>query len=138
MERIEWHKSNGDEIVVVSASLDVYLGPWCDPLTRGVYWVIIMTMIMVNIHEAKAKLSEYLDATERGERVVICNRNRPIAELRRVEHVARAARTIEPLPDDVLEGFNGGAAGPDLSAYRVAERPAAYRVPKTRRRAKRS
>jgi prevent-host-death family protein len=111
-----------------------------------------MTMIMVNIHEAKAKLSEYLDAAERGERVVICNRNRPIAELRRVEHVERAARTIEPLfpdveippaffeplPGDVLEGFNGGAAGPDLSADRVAERPAVYRTTKTRRRAKRS
>ena len=31
----------------------------------------IMTMIMVNIHEAKAKLSEYLEAVARGERVMI-------------------------------------------------------------------
>ena len=29
-------------------------------------------MIKVNIHEAKAKLSEYLEAASRGERVVIC------------------------------------------------------------------
>src|SRR5580765_7966030 len=29
-ERIEWHKAQGDEVVVVSASLDVYLGPWCE------------------------------------------------------------------------------------------------------------
>jgi HAD superfamily hydrolase (TIGR01490 family) len=29
-ERIEWHQSRGDHIVVVSASLDVYLGPWCE------------------------------------------------------------------------------------------------------------
>jgi hypothetical protein len=43
---------------------------------------IIMTMIMVNIFEAKAKLSEYLEAVARGERVLICNRNRPVAELR--------------------------------------------------------
>jgi HAD superfamily hydrolase (TIGR01490 family) len=28
-ERLEWHRARGDEIVVVSASLDVYLGPWC-------------------------------------------------------------------------------------------------------------
>jgi len=30
LERIEWHKSQGDDVVVVSASLDVYLGPWCE------------------------------------------------------------------------------------------------------------
>jgi HAD superfamily hydrolase (TIGR01490 family) len=30
IERIEWHKSSGDRIAVVSASLDVYLGRWCE------------------------------------------------------------------------------------------------------------
>jgi phosphatidylglycerophosphatase C len=30
LDRIEWHKSQGDTVVVVSASLDVYLGPWCE------------------------------------------------------------------------------------------------------------
>ena len=39
-------------------------------------------MFMVNIAEAKAKLSELVDAASQGEQVVICNRNRPIAELR--------------------------------------------------------
>jgi HAD superfamily hydrolase (TIGR01490 family) len=29
LERIAWHKARGDRIVVVSASLDVYLEPWC-------------------------------------------------------------------------------------------------------------
>jgi HAD superfamily hydrolase (TIGR01490 family) len=29
LERIDWHKSRGDRIVIVSASLDVYLEPWC-------------------------------------------------------------------------------------------------------------
>ncbi len=29
LERIEWHQSQGDRVVVVSGSLDVYLGPWC-------------------------------------------------------------------------------------------------------------
>lgn len=29
LERIAWHKARGDQVVVVSASLDVYLEPWC-------------------------------------------------------------------------------------------------------------
>lgn len=29
LERIRWHQSRGDRVVVVSASLDVYLGTWC-------------------------------------------------------------------------------------------------------------
>jgi HAD superfamily hydrolase (TIGR01490 family) len=29
LERIRWHQSQGDRIVVVSASLDVYLETWC-------------------------------------------------------------------------------------------------------------
>lgn len=29
LDRIAWHKARGDRIVVVSASLDVYLHPWC-------------------------------------------------------------------------------------------------------------
>jgi len=28
-ERIGWHKSRGDRVVVVSGSLDCYLAPWC-------------------------------------------------------------------------------------------------------------
>jgi HAD superfamily hydrolase (TIGR01490 family) len=30
LERLQWHRDRGDRIVVVSASLDVYLTPWCD------------------------------------------------------------------------------------------------------------
>lgn len=30
LERIAWHKARGDHVVVVSASLDVYLRAWCD------------------------------------------------------------------------------------------------------------
>ena len=29
LERLDWHRQRGDQIVVVSASLDVYLDPWC-------------------------------------------------------------------------------------------------------------
>jgi prevent-host-death family protein len=38
-------------------------------------------MGQVNIHEAKARLSEYLAAVEAGETVVIARRNKPIAKL---------------------------------------------------------
>lgn len=29
LERLNWHKAQGDEVVVVSASLNVYLTHWC-------------------------------------------------------------------------------------------------------------
>lgn len=29
LEKLQWHQANGDYIVVVSASLDVYLSQWC-------------------------------------------------------------------------------------------------------------
>ncbi|HEY6080188.1 MAG TPA: HAD-IB family phosphatase, partial [Polyangiaceae bacterium] len=32
LERIRWHQQQGDEVVVVSASLDVYLADWCQQL----------------------------------------------------------------------------------------------------------
>lgn len=95
-----------------------------------------MTMIMVNIFEVKAKLSEYLEAVGRGERVVICNRNRPVAELRAVA-AAPAARRLgtavgavtvpdafnDPLPDDLLDAFEGRAAA---GASTVTEKAGPY------------
>ena len=86
-----------------------------------------IVMIMVNIFEAKARLSEFVDAIERGERVVICKHNRPVAELRPVAATRTDPRPIglakgqlevpdnffEPLPDDLLDAFDGtGAARP--------------------------
>jgi phosphatidylglycerophosphatase C len=32
LERIAWHRAQGDTVVVVSASLDAYLRPWCAEL----------------------------------------------------------------------------------------------------------
>lgn len=32
LDRIEWHKHRGDVVVVVSASLDVYLSHWCQSM----------------------------------------------------------------------------------------------------------
>lgn len=30
VERLRWHQQQGDVVAVVSGSLDVYLGPWCE------------------------------------------------------------------------------------------------------------
>jgi prevent-host-death family protein len=95
-------------------------------LIMDMFMVIIMTMIVVNVHEAKARLSEYLDAAERGERVVICRRNRPIAELRGTAGTRQEPRPIgldrgrlsvpasffDPLPDDALDDWSAGPIFP--------------------------
>ncbi len=105
-------------------------------------------MIMVNIFEAKAKLSEYLDAAVKGERVVICNRNRPIAELRPIAAAPAEPRPIggakgfvvsdsffDPLPDDVLDSFSGEDTTDWLRALKVSEKREPYgRSPGKRRK----
>lgn len=102
------------------------------------FMVIIMTMIMINIHEAKARLSEFLEAAAQGEQVLICNRNRPVAELRALPDrsgvrdftpaypgFAVAADFFAPLPDDDLDAFEAG--GGDWPAVeRVAEATDVY------------
>lgn len=80
-------------------------------------------MVKLNIHEAKTRLSEYLERLERGEEdvVTICRRNEPIAELRALPKPRKTPRPIfrrdprftlaetffEPLPEDVLRAFEG-------------------------------
>jgi prevent-host-death family protein len=100
-----------------------------------------MTMIVINIHQAKAKLSEYLDAVANGERVLICKRNQPVAELRAVEQKRMEPRTIggvtgivippsffDPMPDEFLNAFDSGPVYPESRSTpsRVAEVPARY------------
>jgi prevent-host-death family protein len=101
------------------------------------YVVMIMTMIVINIHEAKARLSAFVEAAAKGERVVICRRNQPVAELRSVAIARSTPRPVggskwsfsvpasffEPLPDEDLDAFDG--ADPDVRQTRVAERPEA-------------
>ncbi len=100
-----------------------------------------MTMIVVNIHEAKSKLSEYLDAVANGERVVICKRNQPIAELRAIEQKRTEPRPLglakgqvsippsffEPMPDEFLDAFESGSVYPEVSRPgRIAGRRPTY------------
>jgi prevent-host-death family protein len=107
-------------------------------------------MIVINIHEAKARLSAYLDAVATGETVVICKRNRPIAELRAVEQKRTEPRPLggtkgivippsffDPMPDDWLDAFYNGPIFPETQkAPRVAETRATYGSPAPRRRRK--
>ena len=54
LERIDWHRSQGDDIVVVSASLDLYLAPWC--AERG------LKVICTTIEEQRGTLTgRYVD-----------------------------------------------------------------------------
>ena len=100
-------------------------------MTPSTFEVMMLTMIMVNIHEVKAKLSEYLEAVGHGERVLICKRNQPVAELRAVERQRTDPRPIggaggvevlpsffEPLPDDLADAFEGGPSYPMPRARR--------------------
>jgi prevent-host-death family protein len=100
-----------------------------------------MVMIMVNIFEAKAKLSEYVEAATRGERVLICKRNRPVAELRAVEDARTEPRPVglakgklevpatffEPLPAAIEAGFYGfGEEETGGRPSQAAEHPPPY------------
>ena len=57
-----------------------------------------IVMFKVNVFEVKAKLSEYLDRAARGERIVICRHNKPVAELRPVSEARTEPRPVGPLP----------------------------------------
>jgi len=77
-------------------------------------------MMRLNISEAKTHLSRYLERVEQGETIILCRRNLPIAEIRPLADRPSSPRPVgidrglevspeffEPLPDDVLRGFEG-------------------------------
>jgi prevent-host-death family protein len=78
-------------------------------------------MIRLNIHEAKAHLSEYLARLKEGDTIILCKRNVPIAEIRSIKKAAKGKRAIglfkgqiripksffDPLPRNVLDEFEG-------------------------------
>ncbi|HET7922951.1 MAG TPA: type II toxin-antitoxin system Phd/YefM family antitoxin [Gammaproteobacteria bacterium] len=78
-------------------------------------------MIRINIHEAKTHLSRYLVRLEKGETIVLCRRNVPIAEIHPLPPVRKKPRPLglgsgkfsvpasffEPLPAEVLDAFEG-------------------------------
>jgi len=78
-------------------------------------------MIKVNIHQAKTHLSRFLARLKPGETLIICKRNTPIAEVRALPQARQKKRPIglakgqvkvhpsffEPLPDDIIDAFEG-------------------------------
>ena len=78
-------------------------------------------MIRLNIHEAKTHLSRYLSMIRKGETIILCKRNQPIAEIRPFQSRRSQKRPIglakgqfaipkeffEPLPEDLVQGFQG-------------------------------
>jgi antitoxin (DNA-binding transcriptional repressor) of toxin-antitoxin stability system len=75
----------------------------------------------VNIHEAKTHLSRFLRKLKAGEALVICNHNKPVAELRLLPSPCAEKRPVglakgmfevppsffDPLPRDILKAFEG-------------------------------
>lgn len=66
-------------------------------------------MKVVNIHEAKAHLSEYLAEVEAGGTVVIARRNKPVAKLVAVEG---ETTRLKPRPIGLARGM--GHVGPEF------------------------
>jgi len=104
-------------------------------------------MVRVNIHEAKARLSWYLERVAAGEEVVICRHNRPVAALRAIREQPKTARPFghakgrfevpctffDPLPDEEIEPFSEGL--PALSRLAAGGRSAeTHQASPTRRR----
>ena len=81
-------------------------------------------MKKLNIQEVKTHLSRYLPLLEKGETILLCRRNVPIAEIRPLPATRKTKRPIglakgefsvppeffEPLPDDLLAAFAGEEA----------------------------
>ena len=78
-------------------------------------------MIKLNIHEAKTHRSKYLSKLKPGERILLCKRNQPVAEITPLPEVPPRPRPIglakgkffvprslfEPLPEELLRTFEG-------------------------------
>ena len=91
------------------------------PLDVVHFLVYCDRMIKLNIHEAKTHLSKYLAKLKAGQRILLCNRNRPVAEITALPTAPVQPRPIglakgrfsvppsffEPLPDDLLNAFEG-------------------------------
>ena len=85
-------------------------------------------MLTLNINEVKTHFSNCLAKVGKGETVVVCKRNVPIAEIKPIASRPSHKRPIglagkeypdfqiddaffEPLPDEILSAFNGKKSG---------------------------
>ncbi len=81
-------------------------------------------MIKLNINQAKTHLSAYVARVERGETILLCRRNQPVAELRPLRQRRTRKRPIglatgefkiprrffDPLPAELEAAFAGESA----------------------------
>ena len=51
-------------------------------------------MTQINVNEAKARLSKYTKLVKAGETVVLCERNKPFAEIRPLDRKGSAPRVF--------------------------------------------
>lgn len=77
-------------------------------------------MMKLNIHQAKTHLSAILAKLKPGDKILICRRNTPIAEIHALPSASGKRRPVgleagrlkvpqsffESLPDDVIESFD--------------------------------
>lgn len=82
-----------------------------------------------NVHEVRERLADYIAAAERGEEVLICRRNQPVARLVAVQRaVPRSPRPLglapdagqalpetffDPLPEALVQALAGAALATD-------------------------
>jgi len=80
-----------------------------------------MSTITLNMHEAKTHLSGVVAKLKPNDRVVLCRRNKPVAEIRLIPASPSEPRPVglgkglaslppsffEPLPEDMQDGFEG-------------------------------
>lgn len=53
---------------------------------------MVMNQVMININEAKTHLSRYAKRVRQGETIILCDRNRPFAEIRALAAPLRQRR----------------------------------------------
>lgn len=80
------------------------------------------TTTVLNMHEAKTHLSEHVARLKDGDRIILCRRNRPVAQILPIAEAPTEPRPIglgkglaeipdsffDPLPDDIAALFEGG------------------------------
>ncbi len=81
-----------------------------------------MSTTVLNMQEAKTHLSRHVASLKDGDRIILCRRNRPVAEIRPISDHQNEPRPVglgrgltdltdaffDPLPDDILDDFGGG------------------------------
>ena len=83
-------------------------------------------MAVINVYDARAKLSRLIDRAVAGEEIVIARKGRPVVRLVPVREELRPREPgalkglfevpdsfFEPLPDDILDAFEGNRGSDD-------------------------